>query len=254
MFPVLFKIGPVTLHTYGLMAAIGLFLGVWLSSRRAKAEGMDADVIADLGFYLVLAAIVGSRLLYVVVEYPDYIANPLRIFKLWEGGLVFFGGVLACVPVGWWFVTKHKLGFWRTADVFAPYLALAHSIGRLGCLAAGCCYGRPSDGWFSIVFTDPLAIAPRNVPLYPTQLFDSVNEFTVFLILIAVRPVKKFNGQLFLMWITLYSLGRFVVEFYRGDPRGGFFGLPISTSQGIAIVAFAAGAVLLHRGLRRRAQ
>lgn len=251
MLPVLFKIGPVTLHTYGLMAALGLFLGVYFSSRRAAVEGMDPDVVADLGFYLVLAAIVGSRLLYVVVEYPMFIAEPLRVFKLWEGGLVFFGGVAACVPVGWWFVVKHKLDFWKTADVFAPYLALAHAVGRLGCLAAGCCYGRPTDAWFGIVFTDPLAIAPHNVALYPTQLFDSFNEFAIFLILLAVRPRKKFSGQLFLMWVALYSLGRFVVEHFRGDPRGGFLGLPLSTSQGIAVFAFTAGVIMLYRGFRR---
>ncbi len=251
MLPVLFKIGPLTLHTYGLLAAVGLFTGVLLASRRAGAEGVDQDLTADLGFYLVLAAIIGSRLLYVIVEYPTYIAEPLRIFKMWEGGLVFFGGVAAAVPVGWWFVKKHKLAFWQMADIFAPYLALAHSIGRLGCFAAGCCYGKATTSWFGVVFTNPQSLAPLGVPLYPTQLFDSANEFIIFLILIAVRPHKKFNGQLMLMWLMLYSAGRFVVEMFRGDERGQFLGGALSTSQGIALLTFVAGAALLFKLLRR---
>ncbi len=251
MLPVLLQIGPIKLFTYGLMAAIGLVTGVTLAARRAEKEGLDGGLIADLGFYVIIAAIAGSRLMYVIVEYPAYIAEPLRIFKLWEGGLVFYGGFIACVPVVWWFIGKHKLPFWKVADVLAPYLALAHAIGRLGCLAAGCCYGKPTGSWINIVFTNPAGLAPLGVPLYPTQLFDSLNEFTIFLILLAIRRHKKFDGQLMAGWITLYSFGRFIVEHFRGDPRGHFLGLSLSTSQGIAIIGFVCGLMLLYRGFRR---
>ncbi|MBI5178252.1 MAG: prolipoprotein diacylglyceryl transferase [Nitrospinae bacterium] len=251
MLPVLFKVGPLTLHTYGLLAAVGLFTGVFLAARRAGHEGVDKDIVADLGFYLVLAAIIGSRLLYVVVEYKTYLAEPLRIFKIWEGGLVFFGGVMAAVPTGWWFVRKHNLDFWKMADIFAPYLALAHAIGRLGCLAAGCCYGRPTDAWFGVVFTNPDSLAPLGVPLIPTQVFDSLNEFSIFLILIAVRPYKKFQGQLLVMWLMLYSVGRFFIEIYRGDPRGWLIEGALSTSQFIAILTFIAAGVYFLKSWRK---
>ncbi len=251
MLPVLIHIGPIKLFTYGLMAAIGLLTGVTLAARRAEKEGLDGGLIADLGFYVIIAAIVGSRLMYVLVEYPTFIAEPLRIFKLWEGGLVFYGGFIACVPVVWWFINKHNLAFWKVADVLAPYLALAHAIGRLGCLAAGCCYGRPTDSWVGIVFSNPGGLAPLGVPLYPTQIFDSLNEFIIFLILLAIRRRKKFDGQLMIVWITLYSVGRFIVEYFRGDPRGHFFGLSLSTSQGLAIIGFTCGLILLYRGFRK---
>jgi phosphatidylglycerol:prolipoprotein diacylglycerol transferase len=239
MLPVLFKIGPLTLHTYGLLAAIGLFTGVILSSRRAAKEGFDGDLAMDLGFYIVVAAVVGARLLYVIVEHRMFENDPIRIFKMWEGGLVFYGGVLAAIPVAVWFLRKHKLPFWTMADIYAPYLALAHAIGRLGCLAAGCCYGKPTTSWLGIAFKDPQAIAePKNVTLFPTQLFDSGNELLIFFILIAARPHKKFNGQIMLMWLMMYSVGRFFVEMFRGDPRGWIIDDVLSTSQGVGIAVF----------------
>ena len=251
MFPVLFKIGPLALHTYGLLAAIGIFSGVYLAGRRAEKEGYDRDLAMDLGFTLILSAIIGARLMYVIVEYPSYIDDPLRIFKMWEGGLVFYGGVLTAIPAAIWFLKKHRLDFWTMSDIYAPYLALAHAIGRLGCLAAGCCYGKPTTSWIGITFTSPESIAPRGVPLFPTQLFDSANEFAIFLILLAALPYKKFNGQIMLMWVMLYSVGRFIVEIYRGDSRGNFFGMELSTSQGIATIAFLAGVAMFVWKLKR---
>jgi len=254
MLPVLFHIGPLTLHTYGLLAAIGLFTGVFLSARRAAKEGFDGELTMDLGFYIVVAAVVGSRLMYGVVEYRMFVNDPIRIFKMWEGGLVFYGGVLAAIPVAFWFLKKNKMPFWPLADIFAPYLALAHAIGRLGCLAAGCCYGKPTDSWMGIVFKDPQSIAPTNVPLLPTQLFDSVNEFVIFLILIAVRSRKRFHGQIMLLWLILYSAGRFVVENYRGDPRGWIIEGTLSTSQGVGIVVFLVSLAVFVRMWRKAAK
>lgn len=254
MLPVLFKIGPLTLHTYGLLAAVGLFTGVYLSAKRAAKEGYSGDLVMDLGFYVVVAAVVGARLLYVIVEYRMFANDPIRIFKMWEGGLVFFGGVLAAIPVAAWFVKKHKLPFWALADIFAPYLALAHAIGRLGCLAAGCCYGKPTTSALGITFTDPASIAPTGVPLLPTQIFDSVNEFVIFLILVAVRERKRFHGQLMLMWLMLYSVGRFIVESFRGDPRGWIIEDVLSTSQGVGILVFVAATILFVKMWRKAAK
>ncbi|MBI3793599.1 MAG: prolipoprotein diacylglyceryl transferase [Nitrospinae bacterium] len=253
MFPVLFNIGPLTLHTYGLLVATGLFTGVYLSALRAGKEGYNRDVVLDLGFYIVLAAIIGSRLLYVIVEYKTYLDSPLRVFKIWEGGLVFFGGVLGAIPVAVWFLRKHKIPFWPMADIFAPYVALAHGIGRLGCLAAGCCYGRPTTSWLGVTFTSDQAIArPLNTPLLPTQLFDSVNEITIFLILLVARNHKRFDGQLILLWLMLYSVGRFIVEIYRGDPRGWIIEGVLSTSQGVGIAVFVVSAFVFVKLWKRK--
>jgi phosphatidylglycerol:prolipoprotein diacylglycerol transferase len=251
MLPVLIKIGPVTLYTYGLMMALAMLTAAYYVQRRAGIEGEDPEKALDLAFYCLIAALVGSRALYIIVEYKQYIADPLAIFKIWEGGLVFYGGFIAAALTGFWFVNKHKIKPWKMADIAAPALALGHGIGRLGCLFAGCCYGKPTDSWLGITFTNPLALAPKGIPLYPTQIFSSLNELTIFVILILVRPYKKFDGQLFLMWMGLYATGRFIIEFYRGDRRGVSVG-ELSTSQGIAIAVAVTAAVVLFALLSKK--
>jgi phosphatidylglycerol:prolipoprotein diacylglycerol transferase len=249
MLPVLFKIGPITIYTYGLMAATGFIVASLLLSRRARIEGEDPQLALDLAFYLVVAALIGSRILYVIIEYRQYVHNPLGIFKIWEGGLVFYGGFIAAALTGFWFVKKHNLHPWKFADLAAPPIAIGHAFGRVGCLGAGCCYGKVTDSPIGIVFTDPKALAPLNVPLYPTQIFSSLNELFIFLILITVRPRKKFHGQLFLLWMMLYAVGRFIIEIYRGDPRGQIG--PLSSSQAVAIAAFLIAGGLTIRLLRK---
>jgi len=249
MLPVLFQIGPVTIYTYGLMAATGFIVASLLLSRRARIEGEDPQLALDLAFYLVVSALIGSRILYVIIEYRQYVHNPLGIFKIWEGGLVFYGGFIAAALTGFWFVKKHNLHPGKFADLAAPSIAIGHAFGRVGCLGAGCCYGKVTDSPIGIVFTDPKALAPLNVPLYPTQIFSSLNELFIFLILITVRPRKKFHGQLFLLWMMLYAVGRFIIEIYRGDPRGQIG--PLSTSQAVAIAAFLIAGGLMARLLRK---
>jgi phosphatidylglycerol:prolipoprotein diacylglycerol transferase len=251
MLPVLIKIGPVTLYTYGLMMALAMITTAYYVQRRAGIEGEDPEKALDLVFYCIIAALVGSRALYIIVEHEQYISNPLAVFKIWEGGLVFYGGFIAAALTGFWFVNKHKIKAWKMADIAAPGLALGHGIGRFGCLFAGCCYGKPTDSWIGITFTNELALAPKGIPLYPTQIFSSLNELTIFVILILVRPYKKFDGQLFLMWMGLYAAGRFVIEFYRGDRRGVSVG-DLSTSQGIAIAVAITAAVVLATLLSKK--
>lgn len=251
MFPVLFKIGPITLYTYGLMIATGFLVAILLMMRQAAKEGESPELLMDMAFYAIIAAIVGSRVLYVIVNYQVYLANPINAFKLWEGGLVFYGGFIGAALTGFWYVKKHNLEPWKIADIAAPSIALGHSIGRWGCVAAGCCWGRPTDSWVGIIFTNPLAMAPNDIALYPTQLFSSLNELIIFFILIAVRPYKKFQGQLFLMWMMLYSVGRFIIEFFRGDPRGYIIPDTASTSQGIAVFTFAFSAFLIFKFYRK---
>jgi phosphatidylglycerol:prolipoprotein diacylglycerol transferase len=263
MHPILFEIpkieigswviGPIPIRLYGLMIGIGFLLGIWLASRRAKKEGIDPDRILDMGVYLLLAAVIGSRILYVLTNLNEFARNPLDAFAIWKGGLVFYGGLLAAIPVGMWYVRKHQLPFWKTGDIFAPYIALGHAFGRLGCFFAGCCYGAPCSGSFCLVFTDPHSLAPQGVPLYPTQLMESGGEFFNFLVLLVLYRYRKFDGQIFWLYPLLYSVLRFTVEFFRGDTaRGLYFGGAVSTSQIIAVGMFIVSLAMLWRLSRTR--
>lgn len=258
MHPILFEIpsidlgswtiGPIPIRMYGLMIGIGFLLGIYLASRRAKKEGINPDLILDMGVYLLLAAIIGSRLLHVLTNLQDFTKNPLDAFAIWKGGLVFYGGVLAAVPTGIWYVRKHKLPVWQTADIIAPYAALGHAFGRLGCFFAGCCYGAPCSGSFCVTFSDPHSLAPQGVPLFPSQLMESGGEFLVFGLLLLLRRYKKFDGQLFWLYLLFYAVLRFALEFFRGDmDRGVYFGGLISTSQIIAIGMLGFSMLMLWR-------
>jgi phosphatidylglycerol:prolipoprotein diacylglycerol transferase len=239
MHPVLFRFGPLTVHTYGLLVALGFLIGLGLAVRQAKKEGVSSQKIIDLGFYILLAALVGSRLFFIFINPSHYIKNPLDIFKIWEGGLVFYGGVLLAVPTFIWFVRKNDLGLWKTSDLFAPSIAIGHAFGRVGCFFAGCCYGKFAESLpWSVIFTNPECLAPTKIPLHPTQLYEAFGEVVNFLILIILRKYKSFNGQLFITYLLLYSVLRFVVEFFRGDEARGFIINNLSISQGISILIF----------------
>jgi phosphatidylglycerol:prolipoprotein diacylglycerol transferase len=248
MHPILIRLGPLTIHTYGFLIAAGFLVGLWLAMLQAKKEGISSDRILDLGFYILLAAIIGSRLLFVLVNLDHYMQKPADIFRIWEGGLVFYGGVLLAVPTALWYVRKNAMDIWSTADIFAPSIAIGHVFGRLGCFAAGCCYGKTTQSLlWGTVFTDPECLAPTNVLLHPTQIYESAGEMVNFLILLSLRRYKSFNGQIAMTYLLLYSALRFSVEFFRGDVGRGFLIGNLSVSQGISIIMFfAAIAGLLH--------
>jgi phosphatidylglycerol:prolipoprotein diacylglycerol transferase len=265
MHPILFEIpridlgawtlGPIPIRMYGLMIGIGFILAITLASHRAKKEGINPDRILDMGVYLLLAAIIGSRLLYVLTAWHEFARNPLEVFAIWKGGLVFYGGLLAAVPTGIWYVRKHSLPVWKTADILAPSIALGHAFGRLGCFFAGCCYGAPCNGPVCITFTNAQSLAPLGVPLFPTQLMESAGEFTIFGLLLLLVRFKRFDGQIFGFYLIFYAVLRFVIEFFRGDvARGVYFGGLISTSQIIAILIAVAAIAGLVIGWRQKAR
>lgn len=239
MHPILFKIGPITIYTYGFLVAAGFLLGLTLAIRQAKKEGIPHNKVVDLGFYLLISALIGSRLFFIFINYEYYLKNPLSILKIWEGGLVFYGGLMFAVPTAIWYIKKNKLNIWLTGDIFAPSIAIGHAIGRLGCFFAGCCYGRSAENvpW-AVIFTDPASLAPINVKLHPTQLYESAGEFINFLLLVILRKYKSFNGQLFISYLVFYSILRFIVEFFRGDVQRGLIIYNISISQGISMLMF----------------
>lgn len=236
MHPILFQFGAFSIKTYGFLVATGFFIGIIYALREAKRIGYDPQIVLDLSFYIILGAIVGSRLFYVLTHISYYWQNPLDAFKVWQGGLTFFGGFLASVAVSAYFIKKHRLEIWKTFDLFAPSLAIGIIFGRLGCFFAGCCYGTPCDLPWAISFTDPQSLAITNVPLHPAQLYSSAAALITFLILIALRKRKSFEGQLTLLWIFLYSGSRLFIEMFRGDPRGDILFGKYPTSQVLALI------------------
>ena len=145
MYPELFSIGPITIYSYGVLLAASYLLGLWLAMRRAKQWGLDPNRVLDLGIYIIIAALIGAKLLLLVVDFDQFSASPQDLLSLARSGGVFYGGLILAVVVAFWYIARHRLPFWTTCDVFAPGIALGHVTGRLGCLAAGCCYGRPTD-------------------------------------------------------------------------------------------------------------
>jgi len=234
--PVLVRFGPLTIHTYGVLVAAGFLLGLALAVKQAKKEGIPQERIIDIGFYVLVAAIVGSRLFFVAVNAGHYLKHPLDIFKIWEGGLVFYGGLILALPSALWYIRKHHLDGWRITDIFAPSIAIGHAVGRIGCFAAGCCHGRLCELPWAVTFHDPESLATTGIPLHPTQLYESAGEFLNFLILITLTRYQSFKGQLFWTYIFLYSVLRFVVEFFRGDEARGYLFGGISVSQGISVI------------------
>ncbi|MEW6410447.1 MAG: prolipoprotein diacylglyceryl transferase [Nitrospirota bacterium] len=245
MHPILFKIGPITIYTYGVLITAGFLLGLALAVRQAKKEGIEQARIVDLGLYIIISAIIGSRLLYIITHYEYYIKKPLQILKVWEGGLVLYGGLFLAIAVGLLYLKKAKLPAWKVADIIAPSIAIGLTIGRWGCFSAGCCYGRETDLPWGVVFTDPYSLARLGVPLHPTQLYESLGSFLIFLVLVIKRRKKTFEGQLFLLFLLLYSILRFVIEFFRADEARDILYNGISIAQGISIIIAVASMVIL---------
>jgi phosphatidylglycerol:prolipoprotein diacylglycerol transferase len=254
MYPDLFSIGPFTLHTYGLFVAIGFCVGLMITIKLGTSEGIKAQEVMDLGFLIILAAIAGSRIMYILMNIPYYVERPMDIFKIWQGGLVFSGGVICVVLTVMWYAKRHDLSFWKLADLWAPAMAIGQGIGRIGCFMAGCCYGRPTGSKWSIVFTDPHALAPLNIPLHPTQLYSAAYALIIFIILILLYSRKKFEGQVFLWLLVLHSTARLFVERFRGDDRGILLGSDMSITQAVTLLILIGSIVTLIIFKRRQAR
>jgi phosphatidylglycerol:prolipoprotein diacylglycerol transferase len=247
VYPELFKVGPFTVYTYGVLLAASYLLGLRLAMWRAKRWGLDPSRVLDLGIYIIIAALVGAKLLLLIVDF-DQFKDPRELLNLARLGGVFYGGLLLAVVVAFWYILRHRMPFWTTCDVFAPGIALGHVTGRLGCLAAGCCYGKPASVPWAITFTDPLAAAnvgtPLGIPLHPTQLYEAGAALIIVIVLLATeKRGRLFAGRTFWSYMFLYAVSRYIIEMYRGDPRGtvGMF----STSQFISLVLAPLSLVML---------
>ncbi len=251
MYPQLFHIGRFFLPTYGFLVAAGVLIGLWISVRNSARQGIDPDQAWNLGILVVLCGIVGAKVLYIINDWSTYVAHPGEIFSIstLQSGGVFSGGLIAALAAAVWYIRKHHLPALATCDAFGPGLALGHAIGRLGCFAAGCCYGKPTSAWWGVTFTNPVAAqlvgTPLGHALEPTQLFEAAVELANFFLLMWMFQRKKFDGQVFGAYLILYGVARFFLEFLRDDPgRGSVFGGVMTGTQLIAIGLVILGGVI----------
>jgi len=251
MFPTIVTIGKVTLHTYGLLVALGGMAAFFLARAEASRKNIDPEKISDLVFYLLIAGILGARLFYAFTNLEAYIHDPLEFFKIWNGGLVFYGSFIVALPTLLIYVKKHGLPLGKVLDIVAPALALGHFFGRMGCFFAGCCYGSASDLPFAVVFTHPDSLAPLYTPLHPTQIYSALSNLTIFFVIWFLRKRTRIDGQLFWIYVLIYAAARSFIEMFRGDFRGDFIFEIFSPAQAIAGI-MAVSAVVCLTILKRR--
>ncbi len=257
MHPKILELGPITIHTYGLLLAAAFIAGIWIASRNARKEGIAPDTIWNMGLLIIFASLVGAKILLILSDYQYYSQNFSEIFSLstLRSSGVYYGGLLLALCAAAWYLVKNHLPAWTISDLAAPGIALGQAIGRIGCLSAGCCYGKPTTLPWGIIFGNEYAHenmgTPLNIPLHPTQIYESVGSFCLFLFLMWRLKRPHFTGQIILEYVSLYALLRFVIEFYRDDERGFvLYGL-LSTSQFIAILTFLGSAVVYYFLSRR---
>ena len=250
MHPILFEIGNWPVYSYGVLLALAYLAGLQMAVVRARRRQIDAAKVMDLGIYLIIAALVGAKLMLIAVDFDYFRHQPRELLSLVRAGGVFYGGLLAALAVGLWLVGRYKLHPWTVADLIAPGIALGHVVGRFGCLLAGCCYGRPTSVPWAITFTNPSAATnvgtPLNTPLHPTQLYDAGAELLIMgVLLLTEKRGRPFPGRTFWLYMLLYAISRYIVEIYRGDERGMILG--VSTSQFVSILIVPLSIIMLLR-------
>ncbi|MEJ5339298.1 MAG: prolipoprotein diacylglyceryl transferase [Aquificaceae bacterium] len=264
MYPVLIEVFGIKIYTYGVLVALGALLAYWLMLRFAKKEAINPNHVENTLLLALLLGIVGGRLSY-VIEHPEQVQSLKDILAIWNGGMNFFGGLVGGVLGALVGMLKYRLPFWKTADMAVVSLSIAHAIGRLGCTSAGCCYGKPFpvDGsvlpgihisdrfpFFYVVFP-PGAVAPPYMPLYPTQLMEFSGLILIFLILLLAYRRKPFDGFVFSLYMLLYGILRFSLEFYRGVTPP-IPGVGLTWNQVVALLMVFASVVLALWLLREK--
>lgn len=276
MYPEIFRIGNFPINTYGVLLALAFLAALLIAARLAARDGLPRERVYDLGLWMLLAAIVGSKVLMLFTE-PEYRENPWRLISLdfLRSGGVFYGGFVAAVIAGYFLIRRYNLPWWKTADAFAPGIALGNAIGRQGCFAAGCCWGKPTGMPWGMHFSElghditgvPTIVSHLDDPaqqaywseklgglfaplhLHPTQLYESFGALLVFFFLLWLHKRKRFSGQVILFYALLYAVMRFTIEFFRDDPRGDILGLTsltgLSTSQMLSLIIGVTGLIFL---------
>lgn len=253
MHPVIASFGPLTIYSYGLMVALGFLCAILISARFFKREGLPEALVFDLALLIILSSIIGARLLYVLGQFSYYLTNPLEVFMLQKGGLVFFGGFLLSLLTTFFFLRARKVSFFKVFDAIIPGSALGYAIGRIGCWLNGCCFGKETTLPWGVIFPHN-SLAGSYFPnqlIHPTQLYASLAMTIVFFLLLWLYQQKSFDGQIFCSGLILYSIYRFINEFFRFSP---IYWLGLTPSQWLAIIIFsgaASGLWLLARKIER---
>ena len=227
MHPILFEIGPLTVYSYGVMLALAFVVGIWFATRQARREGVPANTILDLSLVALITGIIGARILFVLLNLDYYSKHPFESIMFWQGGLIYSGGLILGTLCAILFLKVRRLNIWKVVDICAPSLALGQVVGRIGCFLNGCCFGKPVSWGIKFPpgsmasyeqFSQGLikSVNEYSLPVHPTQLYSSLNALIIFLILILVRSRKRFNGELFWLYLLLYAITRFAIEFLRG--------------------------------------
>jgi phosphatidylglycerol:prolipoprotein diacylglycerol transferase len=246
MHPILFQIGPFQIRFYGLMYAIGILCGLYLIRRevRRKHVQLSDDDLMNFVMLAVIGGILGARLYYVIFNWDFYGKNLAEIVKVWHGGLAIHGGMIGGILMGWWFTHRQQLSFWKMADITAPAIILGQALGRFGNFMNGDAHGLPTSMSWGIVFP-PTSIAGRQfpgTPLHPTMLYELLFNVGIFLLLWTIRTRPWKDGFLFCMYLILYSVGRFIVSFFRADDL--MFG-PFRMPHLISILIIAAASLFI---------
>jgi len=253
MYPELFRIVSFPINTYGVFLAIAFLCAIFVTVKLAERDGLPRERIYDLSLWMLLASLVGSKILMLFTE-PEYRDNPVQLLSLdfLRSGGVFYGGLLGAVIAGYLLMKRYKLPWWKTADACAPGIAIGNFFGRQGCFAAGCCWGKPTSLPWGVKFSElghEITGVPIDAHLHPTQLYESFAMLLVFVFLLWLHKRKRFSGQVILVYALLYSIIRFAIEFVRDDPRGDVLGLTtltgLSTSQMISLVIGIGALILL---------
>lgn len=233
MIPILFSFGAVHLYSYGLMIALGVLASIFLMERQAlKTSWISKSIIQDMVMITIFAGFFGARLFYVVKFSGEYLANPIRIFAVWEGGLIFYGGLFASLPALAFYLRKHKIPFLKGLDFIIPYVALTHAFGRIGCFLNGCCHGKQCDLPWAVSFPE----GPYSI--HPAQLYEAFGLLIIFLFLVRRFQKHPFQGEIFSFYLMVYGLLRWIMECFRDNP---VFALGWTFNQWISLGITLAG-------------
>ena len=223
MHPILFTVGSLRFTTYGALVVLGVSGAVCIILRLGRREGLDSVQLLDFSTWLLLVSLLGAKVLMVISDWGYYRRYPGEIFS-WStflSGGVFYGGLIAGVLFAVWYIRLHHLPFWKVVDVYSPAISLGLGVGRIGCFAAGCCYGKPTTSAWGVIFRDPLSHeisgVPLGIPLYPTQPIMSLTSLSISAILLWRYSRKSRDGEIFVLYLALYAVARFFIEFLRGD-------------------------------------
>lgn len=248
MHPILFKFGPVTVRSYGVMIVLGILAGLIWTKREFAKKKLPDDLLYDLLIAVIALGVVGARLLYVALNWETYRTNLIAIPMIWaDGGLSFHGAVAGGILAGFWLARRYKISFWKVADAVAPALALGHFFGRIGCFLNGCCYGIPTTMPWGVKFHN-LALGIETLPSHPTQLYEAAGLLVLFFLLSKLSKQPPYEGAVFIWWLIFYSVLRFTVEYWRAGATANLVH-GLTEAQWLSLVLFSA-AFAYHRWKR----